>query len=167
MKIAIISDTHDYIDERIIAYCAQCDEIWHAGDFGNFRVLEELRNKAGPVIGVYGNVDDQDIRAETPLHQWIEREGLSIWMTHIGGRPGNYSEEVREKKAKYPADIFVCGHSHILKVQRDSNEGWIYINPGAAGKTGFHKVRTMMTLELKDGKIDNPQVIELEKRGKS
>ena len=160
MKIAIISDTHGYIDQRILAYCAECDEVWHAGDFGDVQVLDELE-KVTHVKGVWGNVDGNDIRNRTNLHQYFSCEGLKVWMTHIGGKPGKYSLEVQEQIEQYPADIFICGHSHILQVKKDRKNDWLFINPGAAGKLGFHKTRTMLTLEINDGTINHPQVIEL------
>lgn len=164
MRIAIISDTHGHIDDDILRHTSSCDEIWHAGDFGGIEVVERLRETA-PLTGVYGNIDGPDIRAEMPLHTYFSREGLQVWMTHIGGKPGNYSAEVQDKLVTHPADIFICGHSHILMVKKDSPNKWLYINPGAAGHAGLHQVRTLLLLTLQDGQVINPKVVELGKRG--
>lgn len=161
MKIGLISDTHNYLDPAVAQYFGQVDEIWHAGDFGSYEIAEELSNIA-PVIGVYGNIDGQDIRKEYPLHQRFIRNGMSIWMTHIGGVPGRYCIPVRGELVENPPDIFVCGHSHVLKIARDhEHQNMIYLNPGAAGKQGFQTVRTLLRFSITDGSIRDMEVIEL------
>jgi putative phosphoesterase len=162
IKIGLISDTHNYLDSQVLEYFQDRDEIWHAGDFGTLKVADQLR-KIAPVIGVYGNIDGQDIRKEYPLHQNFEREGLSIWMTHIGGIPGRYCIPIREKLEKEPPDIFICGHSHILRISRDQElNKMLYMNPGAAGKQGFQEQRTIIRFEIDQGKIHNVEVINLD-----
>lgn len=165
MKIGILSDTHSYMDDRIPAYLEDRDEIWHIGDFGNYEVVEQLQQVA-PLQGVYGNIDGQPIRQEFPEHQRFERAGLDIWMTHIGGYPGKYERHIRDPIRQHPPDLFLSGHSHILKVMRDTRLNLMHLNPGAAGKTGFHKERTLLLMEIADRRITNLRVVELGKRGK-
>lgn len=167
IKIGLISDTHGYLDPQVFEYFKDCDEIWHAGDFGNIRIADELK-KIAPLIGVYGNIDGQDIRQEYPLHQRFKREGVDIWMTHIGGIPGRYCIPIREEIENNTPEVFICGHSHILKVARDQElEKMLYINPGAAGKQGFQEYRTIIRFEIHEGKLQNVEVIELGKMGES
>jgi putative phosphoesterase len=161
MKIILISDTHSYLDERILAHCRQCDEIWHAGDIGNPKLADQLA-AVRPLQAVYGNIDGEEIRQQYPHDLWIEREGLQIWMTHIGGYPPKYNRRVKDKLQEKRPDIFVCGHSHILKVVKDQERGgMLCLNPGAAGRQGFQKVRTMLRFELEQGHISKMEVIEL------
>lgn len=161
IKIGLISDTHGFLDPQVKEYFKNCDEIWHAGDFGNMSIVDSLREIA-PVIGVYGNIDGADIRSEFPLHQRFNRGGLSIWMTHIGGIPNRYCIPIREEMNTNPPDIFVCGHSHILKIVRDEQSGnMLYINPGAAGKHGFQVERTIVRFEIASGKLQKMEVIHL------
>ncbi|MFV1885051.1 MAG: metallophosphoesterase family protein [Balneola sp.] len=165
IKIGLISDTHNYLDPQVFEYFKDCDEIWHAGDFGTIEIAEKLK-KIAPVLGVYGNIDGEDIRNEYPLHQRFERDGIDFWMTHIGGIPGRYCIPVREEIENNTPDVFICGHSHILKVARDQNlEKMLYINPGAAGKQGFQEYRTVIRFEIDNGKIQNVEVINLGKVG--
>ncbi len=165
MKIGLISDTHGYLDPRVQELFAECDEIWHAGDFGSMQVAGELKEIA-PVVGVYGNVDGQEIRHEFPQHNRFEREGFHIWITHIGGVPGRYCIPIREEIQKNTPDIFVCGHSHILKIARDPTlNKMLYMNPGAAGKQGFQVYRTIVRFELDQKKIQNMDVVNLGKVG--
>ena len=161
MKIGLISDTHGYIDEKVKKYFADCDEIWHAGDFGNIEVSDKLRRLA-PLRGVYGNIDGQDVRISHPEHQKFTIEGLKVWITHIGGYPGRYNPKIREDIYRLKPDLFICGHSHILKVMPDKKvKNLLHINPGAAGIVGIHKVKTIMTFEINAGKISEMKVIEL------
>ncbi len=161
MKIGLISDTHNYLDPAVIRHFKNVDEIWHAGDFGTFDVAEKL-SQIAPLVGVYGNIDGKDIRSEYPLHQRFERNGMRIWMTHIGGIPGRYCIPVRDELAQTPPNLFVCGHSHILKVARDREcQNMIYLNPGAAGTQGFQTVRTILRFAIEDAVIRNMEVIEL------
>ena len=161
IKVGLISDTHNYLDPQVSEYFEDRDEIWHAGDFGTIAVANQLK-KIAPLIGVYGNIDGQDTRNEYPLHQRFEREGLDIWMTHIGGVPGRYCIPIREDIENNPPDVFVCGHSHILKIGRDQSLGkMLYVNPGAAGKQGFQQFRTIVRFDIGEGKLHNVEVIKL------
>ncbi|MCX6351616.1 MAG: metallophosphoesterase family protein [Bacteroidetes bacterium] len=159
-KIGILSDTHGYMDDRILHFLAGCDEIWHAGDWGNFAVAEALM-KLAPLRGVYGNIDGQDIRLTFHEDTYFMCEEMKIWIHHIGGTPGRYSPDVRTKMPQIKPDIFICGHSHILKVMRDAKHNLLYINPGAAGKHGFHKVRTLILMEIEGKKVTKMNAVEL------
>lgn len=164
MKIGLLSDTHGYLDEKIFTHFAQCDEVWHAGDIGNMEVVEKLVNFK-PFRAVYGNIDGQEIRSLCPEHLKFTCEGFKIWMTHIGGYPPRYNPRVLEGLKKATPDIFICGHSHILKIMTDpKRKNMLYINPGAAGRYGFHKVKTLVRFDLLEKKISNMQVIELGRR---
>ena len=164
MKIGLLSDTHGYLDDRILHYLRDRDEIWHAGDFGTIEVSDKLA-ALKPLRGVYGNVDGGKLRQVHPLHNRFEVDGLKVWVTHIGGYPGRYSFEVREEIKRNPPQLFITGHSHILKVMRDPKLNLLHINPGAAGIQGFHHLRTMVLFEINSGKIEKLQVVELGKRG--
>lgn len=165
MKIGLLSDTHSFLDPKILTYFKDCDEIWHAGDIGDRLVADELE-KSKPFRAVFGNIDDKDLRVRYPEDLWFTCEGLTIWMTHIGGAPPNYNPRIRKVfKEKIP-DIFICGHSHILRVKKDPNfKNLLYINPGAAGNQGFHPIKTILRLEIIGMEIKNLEVIELGKRG--
>lgn len=163
IKIGLISDTHNYLDPQIKDYFADRDEIWHAGDFGELNIVQELE-KMAPVTGVYGNIDGHDIRSKYPLHQRFEKCGVDVWMTHIGGIPGRYCIPIREEIENNPPDLFICGHSHILKIARDhSLNKMIYMNPGAAGKQGFQVYRTVVRFSINNGKLQDVEVINLGK----
>ncbi|NBC28077.1 MAG: YfcE family phosphodiesterase [Bacteroidetes bacterium] len=165
MKIGLISDTHNYLDPRIPDYFSGCDEIWHAGDFGTLSISNQLEQIA-PVIGVYGNIDGDDIRKRYPLHQRFEKEGIDVWMTHIGGVPGRYCIPIRKEIESNPPDMFICGHSHILKIARDQSlNRMLHVNPGAAGKQGFHLYRTAVRFEITKGRIHHMEVINMGKIG--
>lgn len=167
IKIGLISDTHNFLDPQVFDYFEGCDEIWHAGDFGTIKIAQQLE-KIAPVLGVYGNIDGKDIRDEYPLHQRFTRQGIDFWMTHIGGIPGRYCIPIREEMESNPPDVFICGHSHILKVARDQNlNKMLFINPGAAGKQGFQEMRTILRFEIDEGKINNVEVINLGKMGRA
>lgn len=159
-KVGLLSDTHSYFDPKIKKYFAQVDEIWHAGDVGNVSVIEELE-KMAPVRGVFGNIDGTPIRALFPEHNRFDCEGADVWITHIGGYPGRYDVRVRDIIRKNPPDIFITGHSHILKVKFDKKLNVLHLNPGAAGKVGFHQVKTLLRFEVSQGKAQNLEVIEL------
>ncbi|MDC0592425.1 metallophosphatase family protein [Balneolaceae bacterium] len=166
MKIGLISDTHSYFDPQLRSYFSDCDEIWHAGDFGTLNVAKELE-KIAPLRGVYGNIDGQDIRQEYPLHRRFNCEGIDVWMTHIGGIPGRYCLPIRKEIMQIPPELFICGHSHILKIVRDKEcKNMLYMNPGAAGKQGFHQYRTVVTFEINQGKLSDAQVVHLGELGK-
>lgn len=161
LKVGLISDTHHYLDPQVFDYFDRCDELWHAGDFGNIDIARQLEELA-PLVGVYGNIDGQDIRAEYPQNQRLERGGLQILMTHIGGTPGRYALPVREEIETNPPDLFVCGHSHILKIVRDpEQEHMIYMNPGAAGRQGFQQYRTVVRFAIRDAGLHDVEVITL------
>lgn len=165
MKIGILSDTHGYLDPKVFQHFAPCDEIWHAGDIGSPDIISQLQ-QFKPLVAVYGNIDDRNIRALVPEEQWIEREGMSIWITHIGGSPPNYNPHVRKNLNERRPDILVCGHSHILKIMPDrQRHNMLFINPGAAGQQGFHTIRTLVRIELTNGKITGAEAIELGRRG--
>lgn len=159
MKILLLSDTHAYIDDRILAHAAEADEVWHAGDIGDLKVTDALA-QVSQLRAVYGNIDSTEIRTEFPLDNRFEVEGVSVWMTHIGGYPGKYSGHVREEIKTNPPKLFISGHSHILKVMPDQQFNLLHMNPGACGLHGFHQVRTMLRFEINAGKIENLAVIE-------
>lgn len=164
MRIGLLSDTHDYLDDRILELLANCDEIWHAGDFGTARVADQL-SEVAPLRGVYGNIDGQDIRSRFPKVLRFDAAGLNVLMTHIGGYPGKYHPDIRQEIKDNPPGLFITGHSHILKIMPDkSMHNLLHINPGAAGKHGFHKVRTMVRFAIQAGRVTDLQVLELGKR---
>ena len=162
-KILLLSDTHSHIDDRILNYVHQADEVWHAGDIGDLKVTDTLK-KIKPLRAVYGNIDDHEARLEFPLNNRFMCEGMDVWITHIGGYPGKYNTAIREELKKNPPQLFICGHSHILKVQFDKALNCLHMNPGAAGIYGFHQIRTMLRFEIDKGKIQKLEVIELGKR---
>lgn len=165
MKILLLSDTHGYIDDLILAYAQEADEIWHAGDIGNIAIAERLQS-VKPVRAVYGNIDGREVRMTYPLDNRFTIEGIDVYMTHIGGYPGRYEPRVKKILTTLPPHLFICGHSHILRVMRDPTLGTLCMNPGAAGVEGFHKMRTMIRFSIAEGKILQPEVIELGARGK-
>lgn len=165
-KILLLSDTHSYIDDRILHYVEQVDEVWHAGDIGNLSVTDQIK-KVKPLRAVYGNIDDTKARAEFPLNNRFICEGMDVWITHIGGYPNKYSPQIRKEIYNNPPQIFICGHSHILKVQFDPKINCLHLNPGAAGIHGFHQVRTMLRFEINNAKIENLEIIELGNRSAS
>jgi len=160
MRVLLLSDTHSYLDPRILEHAAMADEVWHAGDIGALAVTDALQEVA-VVRGVYGNIDDATARRCFPLHQRFEVEGLSVWITHIGGYPGHYAPGVRTEIKRKPPGLFICGHSHILKAMPDPAFGLLHLNPGAAGFHGFHKVRTLIRFRVEAGKVRDLEVIEL------
>ncbi len=161
MRIGLLSDTHNYLNPKIFTYFEECDEIWHAGDVGTASIIDELESFK-PVTGVYGNIDGQDVRIRFPENVIMERDGLRILMTHIGGYPPRYSARVKKLLNEHQPDLYICGHSHILKIMPDPNRrGLLHINPGAAGKVGFHKVPTLVRFSINQGKIKDLQVIEM------
>lgn len=158
-KILLLSDTHGYIGEDIIKYVKQADEVWHAGDIGDALVTDTIK-QLKPLKAVYGNIDNSKIRAEFPLHNRFTCEDVDVWITHIGGYPGRYNPKIKAQLEQNPPDIFICGHSHILKVIPDKKLDLLHMNPGAVGKHGFHKVRTMLRFEISGKKIQHLEVIE-------
>lgn len=159
-RIGLISDTHSFLDPKIFEHFAECDQIWHAGDVGDIKIFDDL-NAFKPTKAVYGNIDGREVRLSCPLDQMFECEGHKIYMTHIGGYPGRYNEHSRIQIREFKPDIFICGHSHILKIIPDKQFNLLHINPGAAGNVGFHQVRTLVRFSLAPGKITDMQVIEL------
>ena len=159
-RILLLSDTHSYIDERILEYAKNADEIWHGGDFGNLEVIESFE-KTGKLRGVYGNIDEAKIRAEFPEINVFECENVKVFMIHIGGYPSRYAPRVKQMLKDEKPQIFISGHSHILKVMFDKELNLLHLNPGAAGKQGWHKMRTMLRFEINGDKIENLEVIEL------
>jgi uncharacterized protein len=162
-KILLLSDTHSYIDDQILKYVQQADEVWHAGDIGLIKVADTIK-ALKPFRSVYGNIDDKIVRSEYPLDLKFTIEGVSVWITHIGGYPGKYNMRIKDEIKTDPPKLFISGHSHILKVQYDQKLNSLHMNPGAAGKHGFHKVRTMLRFEIDGEEIKSLEVIELETR---
>jgi len=159
-KILLLSDTHNYIDDKILKYVKQADEVWHAGDIGDLKVTDAIK-KLKPLRAVYGNIDDAKARLEFPEHNRFKCEDVNVWITHIGGYPNRYDIRVREIIKQNPPDLFICGHSHILKVMSDKKLNLLHMNPGAIGKYGIHNVRTMLRFEIDGNKIQNLEVIEI------
>lgn len=159
IKIGLLSDTHGYLDEEIIGFFQDVDELWHAGDIGSEIVLDNLES-IKPVRAVFGNIDDHKIRLRAKEHLRFKIEDVDVWMTHIGGYPGKYSMQVKPEIFRDPPKLFISGHSHILKVINDKTLGLLHINPGAAGKRGIHKVVTVVKFEIDEGKIQNLLIFE-------
>lgn len=165
MKIGLLSDTHSVLDKRVFEYFKDVDEIWHAGDVGDPTLIDELE-AFKPVVGVYGNIDGTEVRQRFPEFQRFERNGVSVLMTHIAGKPGKYSKNLlKELKTNGAPQLFVCGHSHILLVKFDPRFKMLWLNPGACGNHGFHRVKTLLRFDLIAGEIKNMEVIEIAKRG--
>ena len=159
-KIGLMSDTHGYVDPKIYKYFAEVDEIWHAGDVGDMKVIEDLEDFK-PVRGVYGNIDGHEVRAAWPKVQAFECEGMKVLITHIAGKPYRYDREAYAEIQKFKPDVFVCGHSHILLVQHDKNINAMWLNPGACGYKGFHKMKTALRFTVDNGKLKDMEVLEL------
>jgi putative phosphoesterase len=159
-RIGLISDTHGFLDDAVFKHFESCDEIWHAGDFGNIELADKLA-EFKPLKGVYGNIDGQDIRRIYPLNLRFTCEDVDVWITHIGGYPDRYNQAVKAEIYANPPQLFITGHSHILKVIYDKKISCLHLNPGAAGKQGRHKVRTLMRFSIDGDKIKDLQVIEL------
>lgn len=163
-RIALLSDTHGQLDEAAFKYLQECDEVWHGGDFGTVHIAESLA-AVKPLRGVYGNIDGTALRMRFPENLFFETAGVKFLITHIAGSPGKYSPRVRKLLAELKPDVLICGHSHILKVMRDSAFNILYMNPGAAGNEGFHKMKTLLRFSVEDGALKNLEVVELGKRG--
>ena len=162
-RIGLISDTHDYLDENIFKHFEQCDEIWHAGDFGTVIIAERLK-AFKPLRGVYGNIDGNDIRSIYPEKLRWKCEEVEIFMTHIGGYPPNYNPPIKKALSVNPPQLFICGHSHILKIIYDDKLQCLHMNPGAAGNYGWHKIRTIIRFVIDGKDMKDCEVIELGKR---
>ncbi len=159
-RIALISDTHNYLDSKIFKYFDSCDEIWHAGDIGTSMISDKLET-IKPFRAVYGNIDGQDVRKSFPKYLNFECEKLNVFITHIGGYPGKYAPDVRQILSSSAPKLFICGHSHILKVMYDKKYNLLHMNPGACGNHGFHKIKTMLRFNIEMDKIKDLEVIEL------
>lgn len=165
MRIGLLSDTHSYIDDNILSYFEDCDEIWHAGDIGHLNITDKIE-AFKPLKSVYGNIDDAVARQTFPLDLRFDCEGMDVFITHIGGYPGRYNQRVTRIFEENPPDLFICGHSHVMKVMMDKKYNFLHINPGACGHHGFHKMRTMARFTIEKGKIKDLQAIELGIRGR-
>ena len=163
-KIGLLSDTHSFLDSRIFEYFQDVDQVWHAGDVGSVKLLEEL-NSFKPTTAVWGNIDDKNIRSLIPETAFFSVESTNVCITHIAGYPGKFTSKAKSLIKQYNPDIFICGHSHILKIMNDPVNNLLFINPGACGNEGFHKIKTIMKFEINGKKIENMKVIELGKRG--
>lgn len=159
-RIGLLSDTHGYWDERYLKYFEECDEIWHAGDIGSKEVMDRLA-EFRPFRGVYGNIDGQDIRKILPETNRFTVEGADVIMKHIGGYPGKYDNSIKKVLQESSPNLFISGHSHILKVKYDNELDLLHINPGAAGKYGFHTVRTLVRFNINNCNFSDLEVIEL------
>ena len=162
-KVGLLSDTHGFVDPAVYKHFKDCDEIWHAGDIGHVQVIDDL-SQFKTLRAVYGNIDGHVVRSAVPEDLVFEIDGIKIFMTHIGGSPGRYNLRVKSLMQLYKPNIFICGHSHILKVIYDKQMNHLHINPGAAGNQGFHHVKTLIRFDLNQGKPANMEVIELGKR---
>jgi hypothetical protein len=162
-RIALLSDTHGYLDQHLKKHIDNCDEIWHAGDIGTMTVTDTLASWK-PLRAVFGNIDGDKLRVTYPENQIFELEGVKVLMTHIGGYPGRYTSRVRHLILTVKPKLYICGHSHILKVMHDKKYGVLHMNPGAAGIHGFHQVKTLLRFTLDAGNIKDLEVIELGKR---
>ena len=160
--IGLISDTHGSLDSRFTSHLQKCDEIWHAGDIGNLEIAEKLKEIA-PLKAVFGNIDSHKIRLEFPENLRFYCEQVDVFITHIGGYPGRYDKRVKEQIQSKPPTLFICGHSHILKVMNDKKLGILHMNPGAAGNSGLHKVKTMLRFKIDEKNISDLEVVELER----
>jgi putative phosphoesterase len=163
MHIGLISDTHGIFSPQFREFLAPVDQIWHAGDFGGGLDLAREIAEFKPLVGVAGNCDNHDLRFTHPMHRFFVCEGMKVLMTHVGGYPGRYDPRARKLIDEYRPDIFVCGHSHILKVVRDPGRNMLVINPGAAGIQGFHVVRTALRFHIDEGRIHDMEVFELDR----
>ena len=161
-RILLLSDTHGFIDNSILKYVFEADEVWHAGDIGSLEVTDQIK-ELKILRAVHGNIDNAEIRNEFPEDLRFKCEGVEVWITHIGGYPGRYSKRVRQKITENPPDLFITGHSHILKVMPDKKLHLLHMNPGAVGRYGFQKVRTMLRFEIDKSDIKNLEVIEFER----
>lgn len=163
-KIGLLSDTHNYLDDQVFRYYDACDEIWHAGDFGTVEIAEKLA-AFRPLKGVYGNIDGYDVRSIYPEKLRFACEDVQVFITHIGGYPGRYAPGIKKELTGHPAGLFICGHSHIPRVQYDQSLQCLHMNPGAAGRQGWHKVRTLLRFSVNGAEIRDCELIELGKRG--
>ncbi|MEG1498147.1 MAG: metallophosphoesterase family protein [Bacteroidales bacterium] len=160
IKVGIISDTHACIHPRVLNFLEDCDQIWHAGDIGNMETLETLA-RFKPLISVYGNIDDYNIRAILPEYRYFMCEDCKVMLTHIGGYPGKYHPGIQALLNLHKPDLFVCGHSHILKVMQDKKHSLMFMNPGAAGQSGFHRSITALRLKISQKELSDLEVLDI------
>lgn len=165
MKIGLLSDTHGWIHPKLPDFFAGCDEIWHAGDIGNIGTADALA-AIKPLRAVYGNIDDALVRSVYKESLRFRAEDVDVWITHIGGAPGRYDRRISQEIYVNPPDLFICGHSHIAKIMHDRKGGFLYVNPGAAGYTGFHRVMTAVRFSIDGRSIHSMELIELGERGR-
>jgi uncharacterized protein len=163
LRIGLISDTHDHLDKKLFTFLEECDEVWHAGDIGSLKLAQKLA-EFKPLRAVWGNIDGPEIRHEYPEVQHFECEGLKVLMLHIGGRPGRYAKGVRALLKKEKPDLFICGHSHVLRCEPDDKLGLIHLNPGACGRQGFHTEKTLMRFTVEKGEMSQFQICRLGSR---
>jgi putative phosphoesterase len=163
-RIGLLSDTHGFLDPKLFKFFDSCDELWHAGDIGNIEIADQLA-KFKPLKAVYGNIDGTEIRLTYPQHQRFLCEDVDVWMTHIGGYPGKYDRLVREQIYANPPKLFISGHSHILKVIYDKKLSLLHINPGAAGNSGYHQVKTAIRFTISGSDIKDLEILELPREG--
>ena len=165
-RIGLISDTHGYLDEKVFEHFKNCDEIWHAGDFGEISIANRLADLSGLTLrGVYGNIDGYDVRSVYPEKLIWKCEEINVFMIHIGGHPAKYAPGIKKELIENKSNLFICGHSHILKVIYDDKIDCLHINPGAVGNQGWHTVRTIVRFAIDGKEIKDCEVIELGKRG--
>jgi putative phosphoesterase len=162
-RIGLLSDTHHFLDENIFRHFEQCHEIWHAGDFGTIEIANKLK-AFRPLRGVYGNIDGQDVRGIYPEKLRWTCEEVEVFMTHIGGSPPKYNPSVKQELIAQPPQLFICGHSHILKILYDDKIQCLYMNPGAAGRQGWHKIKTVIRFTVDGNEMKDCEVIELGKK---
>jgi len=163
MKVVLLSDTHGFLDKSIFKYFEDCDEIWHAGDIGSLDIADQLSNFK-KFRAVHGNIDDNTLRHKYPEELIFNVDGLKVFIKHIGGYPPRYNNNIRRRLDLVNPDLFICGHSHIVKIIKDPERKLLHINPGASGKQGFHHMRSIIRFSILDGKLENLQLIELGKR---
>ena len=164
LRIGLLSDTHHFLDETLFRHFESCDELWHAGDFGTIALADRLA-AFKPLRGVYGNIDGQDIRKVYPEKLRWQSEGVKVFMTHIGGYPPRYNPVVKKELESDTPQLFICGHSHILKIMYDERLHCLHMNPGAAGRQGWHTVRTAIRFTIDGANMKDCEVIELGPRG--
>lgn len=165
MKIGLLSDTHSLLDPKIFTHFSACDEVWHAGDIGDMNVATALENFR-PFRAVYGNIDDKELQSRYPEDLRFTCEGVNVLITHIGGAPPNYNPRAKKLFKESTPDLFICGHSHILRIKKDpAYNNMLYLNPGACGNQGFHSIKTIVRFEISNKVISNLEVIEIGKRG--
>lgn len=164
-RIGLLSDTHGYLDPVVLKHLQGCDEIWHAGDIGNIEIADHL-NQIAPLVAVHGNADGRDVRVVYPKHQRFQCEEVDVWITHIGGYPKNYDRNVQPEITENPPQLFISGHSHILKVMFDQKLNLLHINPGASGIQGFHKVQTIVKFTIDEKEIKDLQVVEFNSKNR-